>query len=360
MRYFINLIVVAFLVACGSVEFRGEKGSGDATPNDEGIDAINLVSWNWNCDDIEIKASDKRKAVFTGEGEHKVPDDITNGIINLQFNGKTCIPASSARDIVFVIDVSGSMVQADPVKSGSCERLASVETVISSLSSKKVDATYGLVTFNSDLKDQTTALFATKQELFDNAISSSSGAKAIKDVLCHSLGGTNYEAALMSAESLLKQNNRNNAAREVYFVSDGVPDPSYLHGKEVAARLKKDATIGTIMLGTSDDSILRNDIASRDSKGNPLHARAQYASDLVSTLNSMAQNSIKGGEISYRGIGSSGNWAVINILDYIKNDEFQTKSVKITKEEYPEGLEVIYKYWDIQGNVWENKGVFRW
>ena len=127
-------------------------------------------------------------------------------------------------DVVFVLDVSGSMAyKLDKNEGNKSERLKAannaIRNMVKSLSSNKnLSVKYSLVTFSGD-----------KQSTSDDAyIISDWGSKAnlINSLPTVADGGTNYEAGLIEAQNLL-DNTRNGAQTAVIFVSDG--DPSYYY-----------------------------------------------------------------------------------------------------------------------------------
>lgn len=134
-------------------------------------------------------------------------------------------------DVVFVLDVSGSMAyKLDENSSGNRLKAANnaIRNMVQSLSSNKnLSVKYSLVTFSGN--DE------TKSD--DAHIISDWGSKAnlINSLPTVAEGGTNYEAGLIEAQKLL-DNTRNGAQKAVIFVSDGDPTFYYneyeWHGKK--------------------------------------------------------------------------------------------------------------------------------
>jgi hypothetical protein len=380
------LVVTAFLAltACGAeTDFAGSNGKrggedavvkddseapGTETPAEPPIEnpiptdtPYAALTWFWECDSTPggaPTAKNDEEVVLKGTGPHAFYPGQLKGT-PITFSGKLCQPAAVPRDILFVIDVSGSMQDNDPRIGNSCGRLAAIQQVIASLVG--TDARYGLVAFSSTAVNSP-SYYQTEAELFTAMGAPINSA----DVACAFISGTNYDAALSSAQLLLPQG-RAGATKEIYFVSDGQPD----FGSEGIARASTmkatgvtigadtmPLTIATIMLGGTD-TVLENSIASRDSGGKALHAYVAQTGDLAQVLTGLTANSIEGGDLSYRAIGSS-NWTKLDLMSHLQGFDFTLPSISIDSDGAPEGLEVKYEYFDKRGNRFESGGKLVW
>lgn len=133
---------------------------------------------------------------------------------------KGSIEDKAKLDIVFILDVSGSMKWSyEGENDGSNERLkkavAAIKTMSNALSNNQnLDVTYSLVTFSGD---------GDTGEYNDAVVELKKGYKSeLDDALdnAEANGGTNYEAGLLSASTI---NSREGAQKAIIFVSDGNP-----------------------------------------------------------------------------------------------------------------------------------------
>lgn len=366
----LTLIVLGTtLTACGSqAEFTGgqsKRGSSDVVnPNNPGqglpvADKFAAMNWFWSCqsspDANKGKQVSNDRIDLYGEGTFTFEKDAVNDV-PLTFKGELCRPEQMPRDIVFVIDVSGSMSQNDPVVQQTCGRLDAVRSVLQKYANEKTQ--FALVTFQSSRMAVSKNFGKNGDEMLAAAGSSDPLA-----TICGAAGGTNYQDGLLAAETLL-QGGRSGATKEVYFISDGAPSLNKT-GEDVAARLrqngitlsnvKSDVTIATIMLAGTDDSILSQKIASAGTDGKPLHARIAQANQLTDTLAKMANNSIVAASLSIRPIGTE-NWTVTDIMTVQKDFSFELPSQLLNPLTNPDGLEVKFSYREASGKEINNFG----
>jgi hypothetical protein len=247
----------------------------------------------------------------------------------------------------------------DPRAVDQCARLAATKALIASL---PPDARFGIVTFNSGLATYSTGLYLDQAQLFKDL----SRSRTLADVLCGAEGGTNYNAALGQAAQIL-QKGRAQATKEIYFLSDGQPDPGN-DGVARALDLKGSgvkigessipATIATVMLA-GEDTVLASDIASKDPAGNPLHAFAADTSELSSILTRLAANDIAGAELRVRAIGDT-DFQTYDILEESTDLDFVVPSITIDGEKTLQGVEVVYSYRDKRGHEFSTGGKLTW
>jgi hypothetical protein len=99
------------------------------------------------------------EAVINGHGTYAFdPFELQSAV--LEVSGEVCPPEKIRRDIVFVIDVSGSMSANDPLDQGTCGRLKAVQEVIARSPADGTSA-FGVVTFESMVRKQSPALATT-------------------------------------------------------------------------------------------------------------------------------------------------------------------------------------------------------
>ena len=320
------------------------------------------IDWFWQCAATPAVAplAVASELIVQGGGDHLLS---TSSIDNtaLSFSGKICPPVSYARDIVFVIDVSGSMDTSDPRQpDGTCGRFKAIESMISDVEKSGADAHMGVVLFDAVVLKKSTALFPTRSALYADLTSDRT---TIQSQICGAFPGTGYGGGLAGAESLL-QTGSAKATKEVYFVSDGVPTDGTA-GATVAARLRSPGivigtdtipvTIATAMLGSGDDTVLRTKIASTDVSGKVLHAVAAEASNLADTLGQLAANKLVEASMKYRAIGTA-IWQTVDLLPLLKDFQFATRGILIDKAHAPNGVEVQFIYKDEHNNNYSSEG----
>jgi hypothetical protein len=199
--------------------------------------------------------------------------------------------------------------------------------------------------------------FASVDDLFADILKKS-GEKDIAKVLCTSKGGTDYTMALNGAATVIGTASED-AVKEIYFISDGVPEPDSHNGVAEAATLKANGvTIAGLMLNGSD-KYLENDISSRDPNGVPLYAKVNNASQLSKALLDLTSNDIEKGQLRYRVI-SGKKWETVDIMAYKEELIYELPSFKLGKDAAPEGLDVVYEYWDRRGTHYTEQGTLNW
>ncbi len=356
------------LVACGSdADFSGQPGrSADADPEKpvpvdpppapppvELPTPFASLTWFWQCDSqlVEAPAGSEEDVVVEGIGPHAFVEEKLYGT-PITISGNLCAPEDLERDIVFIIDISGSMSSADPMVGGSCGRYDAVEAVIASLPSS---SNFGIVLF-SGAAATSSALFGTQQEMLADL----AGNNSPQQVICQdtSRDGTNYEVGLASASNLLASFGRADAAKEIYFISDGQPDFG-ANGVNTAANLKNGGTtIATVMLG-GNDSVLKNQIASLDKNGDPMHSFVQDADQLAENLEALSKNEIQAGILRYRSVGAP-EWIDLDLINHLSGYQFSLPTFRIDKDTALDGIEVEYEYFDLRGSRFSSGGKILW
>ncbi len=324
------------------------------------------LNWFWQCDSDPAAvpaAADDASLVLQGIGPHHFTSDQVEGTA-VTISGRLCRPATLKRDIVFVIDTSGSMNDNDKRIGNGCGRLSAIRQVLLALAGEGAGiANFSIVTFNSVLDRNSTRFFDNANLLFAEL----SGAGDISDVVCNATGGTNYDAGLTKAAELLTLG-RLGATKEIYFISDGQPDS----GKDGIARATSmksvgvtvgtqliPVTIATVMLAGTD-TVLETQIASRDSTGKPLYGYVAQTGGLAKVLADLTHNEIVGAELKYRPLGAA-KWTTLDLLTHLDAEfNFVLPSFKIEVSKEPRGIEVQYEYWDKHDNRFSTGGKILW
>ena len=373
------------LISCGSAsEFSGSsrttKGS-DAVPSPTPtptpsadanvvpptVEKLQSLTWYWQCaaSNTELpKSPGPTSPVIIGDGAHQLPGVSLPDQIPLTFNGKLCAPAAQPRDIVFVVDVSGSMKANDPLVTGtnSCGRLDALDGMLNKYADGKNDIAFAVVTFDDAVRYHSTQFYKTKGELYQDMGAPSS-------VLCGAQMGTQYDTGLIQAESLLQQG-RERATKEIYLISDGEPEPDHT-GVATATTLKDPGvkvgastikvTIATIMLN-GDDTVMEKQIASHDQSDKPLHVLVKNADQLTATLAALASTYITRAEIRYRTVGAS-DWQTLDVMKNLQSGVdllFQAPPVMIATQSALKGIEVEFEYWNNNNQSVKAAGQLTW
>jgi hypothetical protein len=360
MAFQVGLVV---LVACGEpAKFGGSPSpaQADATPID--VKAYRALTWYWQCETnpVEVKPPQDPsiEAVVVGGGDHILSKaKIRNTEMSLK--GRLCPVESLKRDVVLVIDTSFSMSSNDPRAVDQCARLSAAKALLVNL---PPESRFGIVTFNSSLASYSTGLYADANQLFNDL----SRNRSLADALCANEGGTNYNAALAQAGMILSKG-RPGATKEIYFVSDGQPDPGN-DGVAKARELKGTGvkigedliktTIATVMLA-GEDTVLESEIASKDPDGKALHAFAKDTSQLTSVLTSLSANEIVAAELRVKS-GGSEEFSRYDVLGESTGLDFALPSITIDGEKSKQGIEVEYSYRDKRGNEFSTGGKLTW
>lgn len=331
--------------------------------NELSLQQFNRIIWDFPCSNNGDGGGKKvgDSVELSGHGTYFFDPFELEGA-DLILKGEVCAPEKLKRDIVFIIDVSGSMGTNDPVVNGSCGRLNAVQEVIKR-SPVDGSAAFGVVTFDGIVQKKSSAFAIGKDELL-TGISGSPG-NAVTD-FCKIAGGTNYQAALTEASTLLKKG-RTDATKEIYFISDGAPGGG-LEGLAEAEQLKIEGlpfgygkiktTIVTIMLkGT--DTVLENSIASRDPDGKPLHAQVEQSEVLAQTLADLFSSKIVQARVRYRSRGAA-DWISEDLMGSLVKNRFELSPVEIRGEQFKTGLEIEFFYFDNLNQSYLNEAGIIW
>ena len=166
-------------LACGFVSACGQSESGShslamSPPSaaEAALDAVrpqatkSSLTWYFECptEPGQSPPSTSDNPVIVGDTQHDFYREEMVGT-PVTIHGRVCPPRQMQRDILFVIDVSGSMADNDTLDAPNktCGRLKALQAVFAVLPTDVTN--YGLATFGSTLSTHSNALFATKDAL---------------------------------------------------------------------------------------------------------------------------------------------------------------------------------------------------
>ena len=345
-----------------------DPGTSDAIPEEIVTgNKLSSVDWFWQCDTAPVDVPGELESgqkVLQGPGPHNIPVD--KGLdFEVHLSGFLCPPKTLSRDIVIVVDVSGSTASTsdptDPVMNGQgdpnnpfdvagepvCERKKAVGALLKTLEEQE-NVQIGLLTFEDGIVENTERLMGVDEliELYQNSNS-----------LCEGLGGTSYVSAFEGAERLFDKG-RLNSIREVYFLTDGEPN-DLIASADKAQDLRVKSKLVTLMFGSKNDSHLKNNIASKDDNQVPLHTRVRNAKNLSKALGESARSIPVEGVFKYREIGTS-TWQEEDLWQYTKEGVFDIPALSFSPVDFEAGFEFSYIYKDNKGEEYGQSGIIKW
>jgi uncharacterized protein YegL len=373
-----QLVLSALLIsACGKTNFSGrsdvarpveptpEPVSADSHPDvksepeEEELHLVEKgIEWFWQCETAPVSLPSELssgKTLIEGTGPHKLPKPHGDQL-SLHVSGFLCPPITSKRDVVVVVDVSSSTTETDPgaktnrgapVKPRECERKRAVKALLTQLG-KQATVNVGFVTFSSNVKYASTKLIPA---------TNLGEADYDGDSLCAATGSTNYADALRRASQLLDLG-RQEAIKEIYFVTDGEPD-SEEESREAAADVRTKATLATIMFGDGDPDHLKNEVASKDDGGNPIHATVTDVKNLASALENLSKSVPVKGSFKYKPRNAQ-DWREADLWQFVHNGVFDITALALDPREFGSGISFAYTYEDNRGNKMTSSGEIIW
>lgn len=354
-------LLACFVFACGSVRFSGgslpgskkkssdsgsgqnSTGSGSSDANGGGSgdgsgDVMRDASWSWPCGsqttDEEIEATD----TMEGGAKFLVAREGLAGL-NVGFKGTFCESDPAPRDILFLLDGSLSMNWDDPTIAGSCGRLQAINAVTAKMS-QEGDVRFGIAIFAPSFVASSRGFFASRDELYSDILSNT-GKSNILDVICSGKLGTDYNDGLAAAQSIINSAARQEADVTIVFVSDGKPLFEQ-NGQMFSQSLKENGVNILTVAVKGNESVLRDQVASRDQKGYPLHRRIGSVNDLGNTILELTSATTRTATLGFRPFGT-GPWNVMKVMGD-ESLEFNATPVAITIADNPKGIEVFYEY----------------
>lgn len=276
-------------LACGTAEFRGGAPASnpqntDSTSRQEPIDnqspppTIGTVtpdptsdplalSWNVDCSDA---SEAKQASPFSIQAKNGADAEFKIGKFDmgtLMAQGKICPPKPRVRRVIFVVDVSESMVTNDPAVAGSnrCARLNAIESVIGTFP-QDGSVKFAVVTFDQYI-EFSSGQFVASLDAMKTLIDGMRPRRNWENTVCARLDDTRFDVALGEAKRLFDgEKTDGQSSQEVYLITDGEPDPGNTDPREferakglpqAKALIDNKASIATVMLGGTSDQYLK-------------------------------------------------------------------------------------------------------
>jgi len=310
------------------------------------------LAWEWQCASTPTSLTPKKlelgQVLLKGAGPHQI-STTSDFSMNIDIRGQICQPQNLAREIVLVVDVSGSMggVDGSDPLAVDCGRKTAIKALLDNLKLEK-DVKIGLITFDDVvIVNSVTMMKPADFELLH-----------LKDnELCVAGDGTNYVGALAEAQTMLATGLAT-SKKEVFFLTDGLPN-DLNDSANKAAEVRINATIAAVMLGNADDTHLKNSIASKGANNLPLFAKAVDANQLALVLSELVSNEIVSGILRYRAIDSE-TWQEEDLLEAAEEFEFTVDRLSFDRKDYPKGFEFEFNYLDKFGIATSNLGKITW
>ena len=319
---------------------------------------FNKVTWYFQCphqvgQGVPAPAADELLLVNEGPFEFAREEFVG---VPMTVKGQLCAAESLPRDVVFIVDVSGSMDASDQAVSSpdgtlNCGRLDALKKVLAKLPDNV--ANVAVVTFGEGLMANSTRLWPTGADMVNELTRSQPN--TLSELICSADGGsTNYDVGLTSAQALLKAG-RKDSTKEIFFITDGEPN-SGAEGMSVATDMKSNGvtiegvttkvSIATVMLGTGDATILKDNIASRDASGQPIFANAADASELADILDRQSSSPLVGASLIEGSDGTPGQ--TFDLMPFVQADH------SFTLPSFVLDLDLVHDRYNLKLDYWDS------
>jgi len=385
MRRILGLALLFSVSSCGRVS---DGNSGQLADNSVTGSRIDSIDWYFPCpfdgpndpDRLVVPAqTSPRKIILNGPGPFEYMREVLANV-PVRVHGRVCPWKLVHRDVVFVVDVSGSMgsndpqVDALPVGSGrkTCGRLEALNAILAKMPANITS--FGVVTYDDLLQKRSTALFKTKTQLFDDLTGTGSSAAKIENIICSDGSGTEYTAGLAGAKAILETGEQN-ATKEIIFLSDGEPQDPY-EANTMATDLKtkginvggrqQQVNMATVFLGTDvpNPNVLEA-MASVDSTTvppKPVYAVATNAADLADQLGRMIDNNkLQGAQILQGGDGANSTRTTVDVFQSLDaKNQFVTAPLKLAIDRSQTNYILNFENWDTMQNRSSYPGTLHW
>lgn len=356
-----------YLYEAGSVQVGDERGHrGDFALTES---AYTKINWFFQCPSAPVPppTPGSHELVLEGPGPHQIARERVVGTPVI-LSGKVCSTRSYLRDIVIAIDVSGSMGMpgGDPMVSGSCNRLRAVQNLLADL---PADTKVGVFTFGDEV--EVTSNLAASRDAALNAIGTGD---ALANALCSFRGGSSdFNVAMDESSRMLSSGRADQAAKELYIISDGneqtAGNPPQTHARDLAKSMrttgidiggeKIKAQIGALQVSGTPRHPIFPDLVSADTAGAALLYPVADSARLASTIGGTSRNALDHATIGMR-VASTGTWDNHDLKPLIAADAFALAPLQLAIDEVQTGYEVQLDYADIHGAHVHQAGSLVW
>lgn len=371
-------LCLGITVACGSAPKQHVSSVTDNAVDGGELESLySSVTWIFQCPSspIPVPVAGPNELVLVDQGPFNL---IREKLVNVPvlIKGKMCPSERMKRDAIFVVDVSGSMEDSDPLVADpaspgqkTCGRYEAYKAFMANMAPST--SRFAVVTFGSSVIRTSSRLYDTQNEL-EAELTQNGTFRLIDDVLCEAPSGTAYVPALSRAKDLFSDPlySRADATKELYFLSDGYPTDA-ADAELLSTELKttgvtifgqtKLVTLATVLLGGSVSTLMRDQMASLDPTGSPIFANVEDATNLAQVLDAMSSIRILGGSMTQgaNGISTPQQTDVMPFVDPATN-MFELSPTIFATDLEQTGYQAKLEYWNSQGTHFTTVGKINW
>ena len=320
--------------------------------------SYNGATWLFQCDaNAPMPASVPGQLVVNGNAATNSAARERLVGTPVKFKGQLCAPKTYNRDVVFMVDVSGSMDWIDRAANGRCKRLDALEAVIATL---PASAQIGLLTFEEDVVASSTALFPTKAALYADL---TAGGSSIDSIVCHAGGRSFLDVGMTKAKALLEMGRADQTKKELFVLSDGDPEegpvgtptPHADAATAIANDIKNNgihigtdvikATIAGLRFDTPQIDKWMSANASHDLAGAVIDDSPDHVAGISTRVAQFAINILEAATLSYRIQGQTA-FTVLDIKANLQGQDFEIGLPPFPIDRTQKGYEAVLDYVD--------------
>ena len=380
-RILLGAGALALTASCGSVNQNAASSKLDGGHHGSKYDSID---WYFTCPFDGPNDADRlvvppqrspRRLVLDGIGPFKYDRKDLVGV-PVTVHGRVCPWKNVHRDVVFAIDVSGSMSESDPMITNSnggltCGRMKALDALVAKMPAGITN--FGVITYDDSIEHASTKLFSDRTALYLDLIAGN-GRTDITKIICEQNGGTEYKIGLDKAKELLLSGEEH-ATKEIIFLSDGQPSDSEQDIIKTTDDLKTNGlvingrhqavSIATLLLGDSPADDILEKMASLDTSATPakpVFAKAQDADQLADALGRLMDNvKLQGATVSHAGDAPNTTPTKFDVMPRLDaRNQFSTQAFELNIDATQKNYTIGFEYWDTMQNRATFPGSIHW
>lgn len=315
--------------------------------------------WFMECDASDpVPVAVPGQIVLAGRSVNAVRENFQG--TKMTFRGRVCPPSTYARDVVFLVDVSGSMwyPDADPIVNGTCNRLTHLESLIAAL---PAGSQFGVVAFEEIIAASSTKYYSDKTAMFSEL--TNNGSTPIASIICGASGISLFDVALNSAKTLMQKGRSGQVQKELVLITDGNSEGSASHNTAALAIAQDLRTTGITVGGNNFkvliagltvapvgvDQFLQASV-SLDINGGKLVDAVAQSSSVERRLNTLTFGILASASLSYGPAGGS-NSIFLDLKPSLASDyKFSVGNGPLVLDRGQTGYDAVLSYADTRGN----------